>query len=873
MPAPVILPYASELVGVYQPLLGWRSRLTKERAQDEIRSNLELVSRAIKQQLGAARETSGLPLQLNEGEAGEDFAKWTKTRVGEHVRQGLRDFIAQKKRLPFGAEWKVLVGKNKLDKVLQEIATTQVAAGKKAESDGDCSGMKVIHKSLLSRDEAVKLGAKAVEGSDLIVVPGNIQARTAAALQREYAAAATMTALGERAPQLLQGLFTPRRSDWEVAVPFVDPLANFDARTVDAVLSPVGLIHLYREYFFEQETFLGPPVGHVWISPGGTVELIEVNTRRTLNDHLTESLQETITKSESATEDQDELSDSVKEDNERNIKLGVSASGGVNFGVVHAEASANFGYESTRKLAHETAHKHTRQQSEKLSGELRRNFKTTFRVTSEVTDTSSRRYVVQNTSSKLVNYELRRKMRRVAVQVQHLATQLCWQVYVDDPGQNLGLAELVHVAQPEDATGAPLPPEAPALPPKKEEEREHVCYFEPIRNSGGMEDEDFLNGNEVGDTGLIRFQWDVNVTPPGAGYVLESIMPKSIDGTTPGGDAPVIGEASYDPIAGKDAFRVSLRSVNFSDNRGIRFIFTLVWGPDAATVSAVTQANVQRTQDSTNQKARDQRVEYVKAVRERVKMAGDVSPRVTEELREEERTVVYRKLISQLVRIAGGPGRHVTAELVRALFDVDKMLYFVAPEWWQPRQHASVQQVSQSTLTEDDKVGWGGVGMRDRDNYLITEDSRPAPLGSSLGWLLQLDGDNSRNAFLNSPWVKAVIPIRPGRERAALNWLNQSQVEGTDGMLDDQGNPIKYLGEEPGLKNKPLKEVLEKLADGLAVNGTDIRSTLATETIYETGFKPLAGGFKATGNAQEVFDQWTEVLPTDQVVAVEYPTP
>ena len=52
-----------------------------------------------------------------------------------------------------------------------------------------------------------------------------------------------------------------------------------------------------------------------------------------------------------------------------------------------------------------------------------------------------------------------------------------------------------------------------------------------------------------------------------------------------------------------------------------------------------------------------------------------------------------------------------------------------------------------------------------RDSYFITEDSEPARLGSSLGWLLQLDGDNMRNAFLNAPWVKAVIPIRPGGRR------------------------------------------------------------------------------------------------------------
>ena len=59
------------------------------------------------------------------------------------------------------------------------------------------------------------------------------------------------------------------------------------------------------------------------------------------------------------------------------------------------------------------------------------------------------------------------------------------------------------------------------------------------------------------------------------------------------------------------------------------------------------------------------------------------------------------------------------------------------------------------------------------------------------GWLLQLDGDAHRNAFLNSPWVKAVLPIRPGREAAALNWLKQAHVEGAEDL------DAAYGGTEP----------------------------------------------------------------------------
>jgi hypothetical protein len=156
-----------------------------------------------------------------------------------------------------------------------------------------------------------------------------------------------------------------------------------------------------------------------------------------------------------------------------------------------------------------------------------------------------------------------------------------------------------------------------------------------------------------------------------------------------------------------------------------------------------------------------------------------------DDLREEERIVVYRSLIQELltkgIKFPDDRTRHVVSELLNSIFDVDKMLYFVAPEWWKPRLHfhhsfgtlkpsglvnpdGTPQMVpdTSSIISHDKLMGWGEVLEARLDNYYITEDSSPAKLGSSLGWLLQLDGDNLRTDFLNAPWVKAVIPIRPG---------------------------------------------------------------------------------------------------------------
>ena len=62
---------------------------------------------------------------------------------------------------------------------------------------------------------------------------------------------------------------------------------------------------------------------------------------------------------------------------------------------------------------------------------------------------------------------------------------------------------------------------------------------------------------------------------------------------------------------------------------------------------------------------------------------------------------MYRKLIHDMLT-AGVPmpddrTRHVVAELINSIFDVDKMLYFVAPEWWRPRLRSHTQQLGPTT--------------------------------------------------------------------------------------------------------------------------------------------------------------------------------
>ncbi|RZU75876.1 hypothetical protein EV384_4449 [Micromonospora kangleipakensis] len=679
------------------------------------------------------------------------------------------------------------------------------------------------------------------------------------------------------------------------------------AAPLTGVLSPVGLVNLFRQYFFEFDTFLGPPAGHVWISPGGTVEVVESSTRRMLVERVAEQSEEISRKVEESLTEQDDVADAVKEDNANDTNLGISVTGGVSAPIYHADASASFGLHTTVKKSSEQTHKHSRTQSAKVTSEIKRNFKTTFRTVTETTDTSSRRYVVQNTTNELVNYELRRKMRKVGVQLQHIGTRLAWQVYLPrnpekpGPGRDLGLGDLVHVVSAPDLSTIPKPEKIP-VPGEKKVPFHDVIPFQ--QTAGGDDDNDDTytpvpgrpdKGRfEVGPgtDNIIMFRFPYLLPDPEPGYVVNRLDTITVHGGVIELDQAFLHmDGNPDPVT--NTFQIQLLLANFRGQDQIPFDAVFIYSPTQATIDAANMANA-AAEDAYNKRVAElQREAYGNAVRDRLKLVSGIRTRPWQDLRSEERQTVYAGLLSKLPLF--GANAHLASEATRAVFDVDEMLYYVAPDFWRP-------QPSEETHPGPDSVGvypvppppWEATNpvvlegqtvaswysYTDKTNaidpqghhtpewrvdYLITEETQPAPLGSSLGWLIQIDGDERRNEFLNAAWVKAVLPIRPGHELEALDWLARADVEGEANLGADypfrEGDPDDY-------HNKTYRDVLNLLAAELQASNTDIANTIATEEVFETGFDPLEGGFRPAA-PYEVFDQWVEVLPTDQVVAVQ----
>lgn len=254
-----------------------------------------------------------------------------------------------------------------------------------------------------------------------------------------------------------------------------------------------------------------------------------------------------------------------------------------------------------------------------------------------------------------------------------------------------------------------------------------------------------------------------------------------------------------------------------------------------------------------------QRQAYVNAARDRAEAMSHVTPRSADVLREEERIAIMHAIMSDIQKPLGRPSAFLS-EALAEVFDFDEVFYFVAPDWWMPRDLSRPSRFAQSLgdaplATLGEASAWWGTAQPkattpsgqsvDRACF-ISGDTAPLPVGASLGWLLQVDGDDQRNAFLNSPLVKVMIPIRPGLEAEAIQWLEL--IEGTD--------------------RAPDASDLRNLFDQLDSSGQAER--VRSQVVYQEGYAPLgSNAVTVPREADGVFAEWVEVLPTTQVVPVE----
>jgi hypothetical protein len=218
--------------------------------------------------------------------------------------------------------------------------------------------------------------------------------------------------------------------------------------------------------------------------------------------------------------------------------------------------------------------------------------------------------------------------------------------------------------------------------------------------------------------------------------------------------------------------------------------YSYTWDPSEAVIAA-WEAVRQAAVATATEEALTRQFEQSKAL---ITERSKIKSRPANDLRQEERYEVMNRMVSYLFGRGDDPSEPTPLEIeyFHRYFDIDAIFTYTHPSWWKPRFSSK------------------NVGLQ-RDAYEITAESEPAPLGSSLGWLMQLDGDRRRNEFLNSPWARVCIPMRAGREREAIGWLS-AHLEGDVGY-DVNAGPLSGL----------IKDIekYRSREDALGMNGAD----------------------------------------------------
>ncbi|NUU24733.1 MAG: hypothetical protein HOV68_25005 [Streptomycetaceae bacterium] len=602
-----------------------------------------------------------------------------------------------------------------------------------------------------------------------------------------------------------------------IALPHLWP-TKFSVREA---LSPLGIAHYYRQLYFNREEGVGPIEQAFTVAPLETLEVIYQTVRKQSHEEVLEQGLEVV--SESAVEEKnlDEVSDKVSSMVQQDVSASMSAnaSGGVGVWQVGASASASLAVSSQR--GREVSSRRLKEVTTRASERITKSFSVKTTDTTEVTETNITRRVIRNESNAPVSYGLRRVLRRVNVKMQDLGPKLVWQLYLRDPGAGLARSRFVHFRE----SG---PVAVPEIPPGV-----------PPRPAGGTETESA--STVIKWDGSRHAYYVTIVVKPGADRKVTGVRIDSISDLEGGGkedEAPAAVNdfdfgSTWDPNT--KTFTANI-GVLPGDSPTVQVSYTYTWDPSDAVLADWEKKRAEAVAAATEEALTKQFEKEKTLITEKSR----IKSRPANDLRMEERYEVMNRLVSYLFGRGDDPSEPTPLEIeyFHRYFDIEGIFTYMHPSWWKPRfagKHVSLQ----------------------RPAYEITAESEPAPLGSSLGWLLQLDGDRRRNEFLNSPWARVCLPLRPGREREAVGWL-AGHLEGEVGYDADAGPLADLLGQIEAYRDREA---------GLGVDGADWVTVDATpgapaDPAKPEGVYPLVSEFDVTVPTEGfVYDELKVVVP------------
>jgi hypothetical protein len=515
--------------------------------------------------------------------------------------------------------------------------------------------------------------------------------------------------------------------------------------------TPFGLLHRYRQHFLYSKLRAGPLEQVRALAPWESLEVVMTESSQHTFEETVENLLE-VTKSDSTEKKEEyELTDRIAASVAQSATMTISANGSSNAILWSASGSTTSNISSSTTQATEQVVRRLQETTRKQSEQIRKQTKITTRVVESRSESTTTRHVIRNRKQEPANYGLRRLGYDVDCKIQDLGPLLVWQSFIKRPGELLARSVL-------------LDKQWNAAESKVET---ITVDFELISGSNhpgsqkisipaGPKLKEIFQGNYKEQTPEDRKFFDAIVVEKYAAYITEDAgsegHPDLQDTTGSYGGMKV----DYD-----SANKIFIVDLGSTPKRWYNF---------KILARATSERRVQlSTDDSKKPESEKSEIQMARARLQAI-MNFD-KHRTRGSLEFEERKVLLAKTLGQLVDPASAgdllDDRLASFYLeINDIFDLPRMFYDVdVAEWREAKMVAA------------------GITRTSKSYPLHSEQNQPAPMGSSLEWDHQIDGDTRRDMFLNADFAFVGIPVKPGKEGEAEAFLRRCGFL----MVDDRG--------------------------------------------------------------------------------------
>jgi hypothetical protein len=549
-----------------------------------------------------------------------------------------------------------------------------------------------------------------------------------------------------------------------------------------SAVSPIGLMHRYRQHFFYADLQKGRCELIRSLAPYETLEVVTTEAKVTTTEETITREVELATNTSREQKDSTELTERVASTVARSSTSNISANGSYTAVLWSAGGSVSSSVADSSSKTSENIAKTLNDIVQKQSEQIRKKTTVTTRIAETRSDSITTRHSFQNPTEKPVTYGLYKLGYEVKSVVQDMGPLLVWQTRIESPGKTLAVSSLVDkqivaaevearpitvgitlYASNVDVYGFTidvseaiilafntLMDAAAHLKPLKE-------YQKAIDDFYSTKPEDF----KFTPTGLSLVDWHSGGS----------------NGIPQNHSSGVVDWRNIKLEAGR---RTSV--IKISDQIVLPNYFYL-YATIEVKIPKLIKAGF--TPDVGQGETKTEDVPYLVRLAEIESiLEATLAPRDRSSLYFEERKTILARKIATLLERAPITGK-LSDELlmlylkINDIFDVSQFFYDVDTFEYQ-------EATNLATLM---KLG--------RPNYpIISKAEGKAPTGSSLGWTHQVDGDAKRDVFLNAPFAWACMPVRPGKERAAFEFLrDQNVILGTSKMTSDLINELEVIRE------------------------------------------------------------------------------